>query len=57
MALASPRKRLPNTLDQFEDVTHEEWENLKDEITIRICESFPHRIEQWKESQGKRLNY
>ena len=28
------RKRLPNTLDQLEDVIHEEYENLKDEIII-----------------------
>ena len=40
------RKRLPQTLDKFEDIFHEEWNNLSNNIVINIYESFPRRIEQ-----------
>jgi len=51
------RKRLPSTLDELENVIHEEWANLHDDTIIEICESFPDRIEQCLEKQGGRLNY
>ena len=51
------RKRLPRTLDELEDIIHEEWNTLSDNVVINICESFPRRVEQCIDMHGNRIRY
>jgi len=44
------RKRIPQTVDDLEDIIHEEWNNLQDDVVTHICESFSSwEMHNWTE--------
>ena len=45
------------TLDELEDIIHEEWNTISDNVVINICESFPRRVEQCIDMHGNRIRY
>lgn len=51
------RKRLPQTIDELEDMIHEEWNRISDNDIIHICESFPDRVDKCIAAQGNRIKY
>lgn len=51
------RKRHPKTIDQLEDIIHEEWGNLSDEYARKLCLSIYNRIDMCIENEGSRINY
>ena len=53
----SIRKRPPKSLDELEDIIHEEWRNFSDEKIMHICETFLNGIDLCIEKNGKRLRY
>jgi len=51
------RRRLPRTLDELENFTLEEWENIPYEHIQNYCESFPDRLKKVIKAKGDKIDY
>ena len=51
------RKRLPETLEDLENVICDEWDKLDDEMIKRTCESFNNRVQECYERRGAQTHY
>jgi len=51
------RKRRAKTIDQLEDIIHEEWASLSENYVKQLCRSIHKRIEMCIENEGDKINY
>jgi transposase len=51
------RKRQPRTIDQLEDMIHEEWGYISDGYVRTLCLSIHNRIDMCIENEGSRIDY
>ena len=51
------RKRRVKTIDQLEDIIHEEWANINENYVIKLCRSIHNRIRMCIENEGDRIKY
>jgi hypothetical protein len=51
------RKRLPKTLDELEDIIHEEWDALDLKSIQNLCTSIYTRVSECIQSFGDQINY